>query len=212
MHLALKTGQSFVRCSEGRSSRAKPRLLGQRHEHNTASRWACISREAEEMYARLALWSRFLPPARPMSSPPCRLLPIGSATYGVQTWARYTPKLVSGGSMFRSSRRKIWHESLRDLLWPRIGVRRAWNYRICRLSRLRVCPHKISLGFALGAFASFTPFIGFHFLLAAVLAFVLRGNLLASAAGTVVGNPLTFPLIWIATFKLGNALTGGAGH
>jgi len=114
--------------------------------------------------------------------------------------------------MFRSSRRKTWHERLRDVLWPRMGVRRTWNYRVCRLSRLPICPHKISLGFAAGAFASFTPFIGFHFLLAAVLAFVLRGNLLASAAGTVVGNPLTFPLIWIATFKLGKALTGGTGH
>lgn len=114
--------------------------------------------------------------------------------------------------MFRSSRPKGWGARLRDLVWPRIGFERAWNYRVCRLSRLQLCPHKISLGFAAGAFASFTPFIGLHFLLAAFIALVLRGSLLASAAGTVVGNPLTFPLIWMATFKLGNVLTGWYGH
>ncbi len=59
---------------------------------------------------------------------------------------------------------------------------------------------------------SFTPLIGFHFILAAFIALVLRGSLLASAAGTMVGNPLTFPLIWMATFKVGNGLTGRDGH
>ena len=42
----------------------------------------------------------------------------------------------------------------------------------------------------------FTPLIGFHFILAAVLAWVLRGNIIASAIGTAVGNPWTFPFIW----------------
>lgn len=77
-----------------------------------------------------------------------------------------------------------------------------------RLSRLRVCPHRLSLGFAAGAFASFTPLIGFHFILAMGLAFVLRANVLASAVGTVVGNPVTFPLIWLATHQLGSRMLG----
>ncbi len=68
--------------------------------------------------------------------------------------------------------------------------------------------HCLALGFAAGAFASFTPFIGFHFLLAAALAFLVRGNLIASAVGTVVGNPITFPAIWLATYNVG-ALTLG---
>lgn len=77
-----------------------------------------------------------------------------------------------------------------------------------RLARLRTSPHSLSLGFAAGAFASFTPLLGFHFLLAALLAMVVRGNVLASLAGTVVGNPVTFPLIWLATYKLGSVITG----
>ena len=97
-----------------------------------------------------------------------------------------------------------------EFAWPRHGFRRAWNYRMRRLARLRACPHKISLGFAAGAFASFTPFVGFHFVIAAAVAFLIRGNLIASAVGTIIGNPLTVPLIWFSTYKLGIALTGGA--
>lgn len=77
-----------------------------------------------------------------------------------------------------------------------------------RLSRMRVCPHRLSLGFAAGAFASFTPLIGLHFILALVIALVVRGNILASAVGTVVGNPVTFPFIWLATYQVGSRILG----
>jgi uncharacterized protein (DUF2062 family) len=96
----------------------------------------------------------------------------------------------------------------RDVLWPRIGLVRAWRYMMWRLARVRVSSHKLALGFAAGAFASFTPFIGFHFILAALLAYILRGNIIASAIGTVVGNPLTFPFIWLASYNLGAMIQG----
>jgi uncharacterized protein (DUF2062 family) len=31
----------------------------------------------------------------------------------------------------------------------------------------------------------------------------LRGSIIASAFGTVIGNPWTFPFIWIGTYKIG---------
>ena len=39
---------------------------------------------------------------------------------------------------------------------------------------------------------------------------MLRGNLLASAIGTVVGNPWTFPFIWAWIYTLGGWLLGEA--
>ena len=51
---------------------------------------------------------------------------------------------------------------------------------------------------------SFSPFIGFHFLLAILFAYLLRGNLIAALIGTFVGNPFTFPFIWIFIYKVGN--------
>lgn len=85
-------------------------------------------------------------------------------------------------------------------------MRRVWRYHLRRMARLKVSEHQISLGFAAGAFASFTPFVGFHFIIAAAIAMLLRGSLIASAVGTVVGNPFTFPLIWLSTYQLGLAL------
>ncbi|MHA1600082.1 MAG: DUF2062 domain-containing protein, partial [Alphaproteobacteria bacterium] len=48
-----------------------------------------------------------------------------------------------------------------------------------------------------------------HFVGAALFAFLVRGNVYASALGTVVGNPWTFPIIWAWIYTLGRWLTGG---
>ena len=95
-----------------------------------------------------------------------------------------------------------------NLVWPRTGIMRAWRYLWHRLHRIRATPHVIALGFAAGAFASFTPFVGLHFILAGVLAAAIGGNVIASAFGTCVGNPISFPFIWLSTYNLGGALLG----
>lgn len=97
---------------------------------------------------------------------------------------------------------------VRNWAWPRRSWRRSYNYVWHRVTRLSGTPHGIALGFAAGIFASFTPFMGFHFILAAAIAFIVGGNLLASAFGTFVGNPLTFPFIWLATYNFGSKLLG----
>lgn len=96
----------------------------------------------------------------------------------------------------------LW-EKARVFLWPRRSWLRSFEYLRKRVVRLSASPHVIALGFAAGAFASCTPFVGFHFIIAAAVAFVLGGNIIASAIGTAVGNPLTFPFIWTTTFQLG---------
>jgi uncharacterized protein len=75
-----------------------------------------------------------------------------------------------------------------------------------RLFRIPASVHSIALGFSAGVFISFTPLIGFHLLLAATMAFLLRSNIVASAIGTLIGNPLTFPFIWLSSYKLGTVL------
>jgi uncharacterized protein len=57
-------------------------------------------------------------------------------------------------------------------------------------------------------FVSMTPFIGLHLVLSALLAWLIGGSLLASAIGTFIGNPLTYPVIWYSTFKLGSWMLG----
>ncbi len=64
------------------------------------------------------------------------------------------------------------------------------------------------MGLACGAFVSFLPTFGLHFVLATLLALILRGNLLAALLGTFFGNPLTFPLIAVGSMQLGSWLLG----
>lgn len=102
---------------------------------------------------------------------------------------------------------------MRQALWPTNGWRRSSNYFFKRVLRVSATPHAIAAGFAAGVFASFTPFLGLHFIISFVVAFLIGGNILAAALGTAVGNPLTFPAIWISSYNIGNFVLGGApGH
>jgi uncharacterized protein (DUF2062 family) len=99
-------------------------------------------------------------------------------------------------------------ERLRQLLWPKRSWSRSVRYIFLRLKRLPTSPHKIALGVATGVFAVFTPFLGAQMVLAGVLAWVMRGSILASALASFLGNPLTYPVIWFSTYNLGNVLLG----
>lgn len=99
-------------------------------------------------------------------------------------------------------------EKLKEIFWPRSGWKRAFQYGWRRVWRLSGTPHAIALGVAAGAFSSCTPFLGFHILVAMLIAWVIRGNLIASALGTFIGNPITFPVIWLVVFEVGRYIVG----
>lgn len=104
---------------------------------------------------------------------------------------------------------------MRTALWPRRSFVRSFQYFAKRVLRLTATPHAIAAGVAAGVVASWTPLLGFHFVLSFALAYVLAGNMVAAALGTAFGNPLSFPFIWAATLKVGNLLIGmppGAHH
>ncbi|MGH1417623.1 MAG: DUF2062 domain-containing protein [Hyphomicrobiaceae bacterium] len=96
-----------------------------------------------------------------------------------------------------------WTEHLRVSLWPRRSWARSLRYVYLRLVRMRAAPHKVALGCAIGVFASVTPLFGFQMLLAGFLAIVLRANFASAMLGTFFGNPLTWPVIWAATYSAG---------
>ncbi|WP_028033398.1 DUF2062 domain-containing protein [Chelativorans sp. J32] len=111
--------------------------------------------------------------------------------------------------LFKRRTREPLRDRLRTMVWPRRSFRRSAAYVVKRALRLSATPHAIAIGVAAGIFASFTPFMGFHVILAATAAWLLRGNVVASALGTFVGNPLTFPFIWGATLGLGRFILRG---
>ncbi|TMV03714.1 DUF2062 domain-containing protein [Ruegeria sediminis] len=95
-----------------------------------------------------------------------------------------------------------------EFVYPRGGWTRAFHYIKHRVRRLPDSPERIARGIGAGVFASFTPFYGLHFLVAAVLARLINGNILAALSGTFFGNPLTYVPIGVVSLQTGHYLLG----
>lgn len=110
--------------------------------------------------------------------------------------------------MFRRRQPLGWFHYCKELFWPKAGWRRVITYLKHRVFRLRASSYSIAVGFSCGVAMSFTPLVGLHFIIAAILSWPLRGNIIAAALGTMIGNPITFPIMWGASYKLGILLLG----
>ena len=114
--------------------------------------------------------------------------------------------------MFRRRKPLSKINQMRSVVWPTRGFRRLFSYLFQRIIRLPGTPTSIAVGFASGVAASFTPFLGFHFIIGGALAMLFRGNVLASAIGTFFGNPWTFILIWLADYEIGVSVIHSLGY
>ena len=114
--------------------------------------------------------------------------------------------------MFKRRERRSILRFFYEVIFSFKGISRAIEYVTIRLKRIPDTPHKISLGMSCGIFASFTPLFGLHFLIAGLLSYLLRANVLASLIGTFVGNPITFPIITVFNLKLGEWILGSSEY
>lgn len=110
--------------------------------------------------------------------------------------------------VFKRRTKRSYTQIVGEAFYPRGGWSRAIQYVKHRVRRLPDSAHSIARGVFAGVLVSFTPFFGLHFILAAVVAKIIRGNLLASLLATFVGNPLTFPFIGFVSLKLGHLILG----
>jgi uncharacterized protein (DUF2062 family) len=99
-------------------------------------------------------------------------------------------------------------ERVSALVWPTTSWSRSARYTLHRIVRLRTSPHAIALGAAAGVFVACTPLLGAQMLLAALLAVVVRASVPAALLATFVGNPLSWPVIWGATYAAGAVMLG----
>ena len=114
--------------------------------------------------------------------------------------------------MFKRREKRSVFRFFYEVIFSFKGISRAIEYVGIRLKRIPDTPHKISLGMSCGIFASFTPLFGLHFLIAGLLSYLLRANVLASLIGTFVGNPITFPIITVFNLKLGEWILGSSEY
>ncbi len=71
-----------------------------------------------------------------------------------------------------------------------------------------ITPHSIAMGFAVGIFAAFTPFVGFQIILSLTICIILKYNKLAGFIGVFASNPITFFPIYFFTYHVGLVLFG----
>jgi uncharacterized protein len=113
--------------------------------------------------------------------------------------------------LFRRRTPADFRERVRTIFWPRRSFARSAKYFSKRILRLRATPHAIGAGVASGVFVAFLPIPGLHIAIAAVAAWLIAGNIVASALGTAaIGNPLTFPVIWGSTYEIGQLILHGS--
>jgi uncharacterized protein len=113
--------------------------------------------------------------------------------------------------LFKSRVAPTVAQRVRLMVWPRVSFVRSARYTVARVMRVKSTPHKIALGCAVGVFASITPFVGVQMAIAAGLALILRGNLVVAMLATFIGNPVSWPAIWGATYALGTVIIGTVG-
>lgn len=111
--------------------------------------------------------------------------------------------------VFKRRDRRSLLRIIADFLWPRGGWGRAFLYVKHRIRRLPDSPERIARGLGVGVFTTFTPFYGVHFVVAALLARLLNGNILAALSGTFFGNPLTYVPIGVISLQVGHWIQGG---
>lgn len=110
--------------------------------------------------------------------------------------------------VFKRRDARSWLRVAGEALWPRGGWLRAAQYVQHRMRRLPGTPEQIARGIFAGCIAIFTPFFGFHFFVAAGLAWVFRGSIIASLLATFLGNPLTYVPIAYISIHFGHFLLG----
>ena len=89
-----------------------------------------------------------------------------------------------------------------------IKLRDRFAQWITRVKELHGDPHYVAIGMAIGVFVSITPTIPFHTIIAVCLAIIFRGSKTAAAIGVWFSNPLTIPILYLASFKTGVLLFG----
>lgn len=94
------------------------------------------------------------------------------------------------------------------MVYPPGGWTRAFLYVRHRVRRLPDRPERIARGIWAGVFTAFTPFYGMHFIVAALIARIINGNILAALTGTFFGNPLTYVPIAAVSLETGYFLLG----
>lgn len=78
-------------------------------------------------------------------------------------------------------------------------------YQLKRLRHIKDSPHQIALGFAFGVWTNFTPVFGLHYVMAIILSFIFKANIIATVIGVAItGLPFIFPFFMMISWYVGS--------
>lgn len=80
--------------------------------------------------------------------------------------------------------------------------------KIRKILLLECPPSRIAAAAAAGVFIGFSPYIGFHTVLAIGISFIFNLPLYPLIVGAYITNPLTFIPVYTVSYKVGEAVTG----
>ncbi len=108
----------------------------------------------------------------------------------------------------RRDKLTLWRR-IAEGFWPRAGWPRVIRYFVHRIRRLPDTPQKVARGMFAGTLVAMLPLPGMQIVVGGLLAWLIRGNILAAVLCAFVSNPLTTPFIAITSITIGQALIGG---
>lgn len=110
--------------------------------------------------------------------------------------------------VFRRRDKLSWGRFIVEGFWPRAGWPRVFSYFRHRIRRLPDTPHKVARGMFAGTFVSILPIPGLQMLAGGLLAWVMRGNILAAVLCSFISNPVTTPFFAVGSIGLGQWMLG----
>lgn len=114
--------------------------------------------------------------------------------------------------LFQRRFKQSFFAKARNLIWPKMGLRRLFDYYKHRTVRIPASEHSIAAGMAFGALVSWTPTFGTHLLQCGLFCWLTRTNFIAAFVGSGFGNPWTTPMLMLIAYHVGKGIFIGTGH
>jgi len=90
-----------------------------------------------------------------------------------------------------------------------VPLKERFRLLLIRIRDLQGDPQYVATGMAIGVFVAVTPTIPFHTAIALALAFIFKGSKAAAVIGVWFSNPLTIPVLYYGSYKIGKLLLRG---
>lgn len=114
--------------------------------------------------------------------------------------------------LFKRRDKEPLSRKLGNLLWPRMGFRRMFDYYKHRTIRIPASEYAIAAGIGFGCMVSWTPTFGTHLLQCLLYCWLFRANFLAAFIGSALGNLWTTPVMMYISYQVGRIILTVMGY